>query len=119
MTIDPTSAPFTFLGDLEVYATLVVGPVADIGVMTRRAFMRHHVQRLTVEGDRPLACPGVLTALFVLGGNLVAVDASGEVSLTPGDVLTLASGDPPVVVRVAPGGARCAVDTLLVDFARP
>jgi environmental stress-induced protein Ves len=119
VTLDPGSAPFGFIGDLAIHASLVAGPVADVGVMTRRSALLHRARRIALEGDRTVTCPGVLTVLLVLAGDLVATDGGAEIALTRGDVLTLGPGEPPAVVRVAPASDRPPADLLLVDFVRP
>jgi environmental stress-induced protein Ves len=117
VTLDASSRPFVFTGDDPCTATLKDGPITDLNVMTRRAALRHHAVRVTLDADRSLTCTGALTVLVVLTGDLVAADDDGELALGKGDVLTLSPGDPLVVVRAKLPSAPLA-DVLLVDFMR-
>jgi len=112
--LDTTSRPFAFTGEDPCFATLKRGAITDVNIMTRRSALHHHVVRVTLDSDRSLTCAGALTVFAVLGGELVAKDADGEVTLVAGDFLALYPGDPLVVVEV--GSNRAEV--LLIDFTR-
>jgi uncharacterized protein len=111
VTLDATSAPFSFTGGDPVVAKLV---------MTRRSVLRHRAGKLTLDGGeaRTFACAGELALLVVLEGSVVA-GGGKPVSLERGEVLMLSAGH--AAVRVEPAGARADATPptlLLVDFFR-
>ncbi len=120
VTLDATSAPFSFTGGDPVVAKLVDGPISDLNVMTRRSVLRHRAGKLTLDGGeaRTFACAGELALLVVLEGSVVA-GGGKPVSLERGEVLMLSAGH--AAVRVEPAGARADATPptlLLVDFFR-
>jgi environmental stress-induced protein Ves len=112
--LESTSPPFVFAGDDPCGATLKDGPVSDLNVMSRRSVMKHRAIRVKLDAEQSLACAGALSVIVVLSGDLTATDDAGALTLTTGDVLTLAPGEPLVIVRPSGAGA----EVLLVDFTR-
>jgi environmental stress-induced protein Ves len=112
--LESTSPPFVFAGDDPCGATLKDGPVSDLNVMSRRSVMKHRAIRVKLDAEQSLACAGALSVIVILSGDLTATDDAGALTLTTGDVLTLAPGEPLVIVRPSGAGA----EVLLVDFTR-
>jgi hypothetical protein len=113
--LDRASRPFAFTGGDPCTAALKDGPVEDVNVMTRRAALRHHALRVTLDQARTLTCEGELSLLVVLNGSVVATDATGEIPLGPRDILTVSPGDSQVILE-SPSGSPA--DVLLVDITR-
>jgi uncharacterized protein len=90
------SAPLPFAADAATTAALADGPITDLNVMSRRGRIAHHVERLTVAGDRELPLEAHTALIFAENGAIeVTIGAEGS-SLGPRDCL---------VVRNASGAA--------------
>jgi environmental stress-induced protein Ves len=113
--LDKESRPFAFTGGDSCVATLEDGPVEDVNVMTRRAALRHHAHRVTLDQARTLTCLGELSLFVVLTGSVLATDGAGEIALGPRDVLTVSPASAPVILET-PSGPPANV--LLVDITR-
>ena len=55
--LTPTSPPLSFPADAPTQAALTGGPITDLNVMTRRGVLRHHVERLVLDGNEGLLLP--------------------------------------------------------------
>jgi environmental stress-induced protein Ves len=115
VALDTASAPFSFTGDDPVTARLMMGPVNDLNVMTRRGVFHHEVSRVRLDEERSLEAEGELSVVVLLEGEAVARSALGEASWTRGDVVVVSPHDPPTLVT-AREGAPAAL--LLIDVFR-
>ncbi|NVD41453.1 HutD family protein [Ensifer sp. HO-A22] len=107
------SAPLAFPADTATSAKLIDGTIVDLNVMTRRGKLTHHVRRLVVEGEGPLASEAAATMLLCHRGA-VTLDGSGQtVALSAGDAV-LASG-PLAASLKAPAG--CTLFLIEIDTA--
>ncbi|SFQ52602.1 hypothetical protein SAMN05216229_1308 [Geopseudomonas sagittaria] len=93
------SAPLAFPGELAVTATLPGGPVGDFNLMTRRARWTHHLQRLRLCGEWPLAADADLTLVYCAAG--VGLDCW----LAGGRELRLAAGEGVLLDALVDGAA--------------
>jgi environmental stress-induced protein Ves len=82
------SEPLSFPADTVTGARLIGGPIGDLNVMTRRARMRHSVERLIVSGDIEFASETDAMAVFCLEGPLMV----GENEINRLDTLWLDAG---------------------------
>ncbi|KQV65111.1 HutD family protein [Rhizobium sp. Root1220] len=79
--------PLAFPADVAVSATLASGPITDLNVMTRRAGLRHDVERAEVN-DRFKAGIGTLIWLVLCHRGSVSVEWQQESEfLNSGDTL--------------------------------
>ncbi|OCJ12988.1 HutD-family protein [Rhizobium sp. AC44/96] len=84
------SEPLPFPADVAVSATLPGGPITDLNVMTRRARLRHRVERTKVDGRLSVETAGTWLVLCQQGtlslqwaGESVVLDA-GDAFLVEG-----------------------------------
>ena len=83
------SAPLPFAADVPVTAVLADGPITDLNVMTRRSVLKHHVERLHVDGHSIAEVDAQIWLLLCHGGAVV-LDWDGEkAELNKGDTLLL------------------------------
>jgi environmental stress-induced protein Ves len=113
--LDTKSPPFSFTGDDLVTARLMMGPVRDLNVMTRRGVFHHEVNRVRLDEACSLEAEGELSVVVLLEGEAVAKSANGEASWVRGDVVVVLPNDPPVLVETrSPAPAAL----LLIDVFR-
>ena len=93
VTLTPSSPPLTFAGDQPVTATLVGGTITDLNVMSRRGHVRHHVERLMLDGRMPLDTLSGSTAVFCQTGSLTIAVAGLTRSLQSKDCAILERAD--------------------------
>ncbi|KRB59399.1 HutD-family protein [Rhizobium sp. Root708] len=80
-----TSEPLSFPADVAVSATLPGGPITDLNVMTRRARLRHRVERIEVDGR---------CSVHVATGTWLVLCQHGTLSLgLAGEPMVLDAGD--------------------------
>jgi len=113
LSLDRASQPVAFTADDPCTGKLTDGPIIDFNVMTRRRTFRHRVRRVALEGEQSLTCPGELTLLVVLEGQVKAVEDGTTLTLAARDILALAPGEP--VVCLSSEGEP---ELLLVDIWR-
>jgi environmental stress-induced protein Ves len=113
--LDTTSPPFSFTGDDPVTARLMMGPVRDLNVMTRRSVFHHEVSRVRLDAACSLEAEGELSVVVLLEGEAVARSASGEASWVRGDVVVVSPDDPPVLVETR---SPLPAALLLIDVFR-
>lgn len=63
-----------FAGEAQVFGALIDGPVTDFNIMVRRDRMRMRAETLRIDGPQEIAHGWGTAALFVLGGELAAMD---------------------------------------------
>jgi hypothetical protein len=91
VTLTPQSPPFSFAGDVPVFARIGAGSVTDLNVMTRRGAWRHRVTRHCAETEIcPAAGTGMVAVLAWQGGLDVDVQGGRE-TLGAGDALFMAA----------------------------
>jgi len=99
------SAPLAFPADVAVAAALGDGPITDLNVMTRRAGLRHWVEKVDVDSTAT-AHPPTPTWIFLCHQGSVAVEWNGEhADLGPKDALLLEGAEG--IDVVVSGKARC------------
>ena len=84
VTLERTTAPHRFLGEMPIHATLIDDPVVDLNMMTRRDVCQHHMQRLGEGSHFVSAADAQQVLLYCANGE--AVLRSGEV-ITQGDLV--------------------------------
>lgn len=114
VTLTPQSPPFSFAGDVPVFARIGAGAITDLNVMTRRGVWRHRVTRHCAETE---VCPSAGTRMVAVlagpGGLDIAVQGARE-TLGAGDALFLAA--PFAAVRiVAPRSGFYVVELARAD----
>ncbi len=89
------SEPLSFPADVAVSATLPGGPITDLNVMTRRARLRHRVERMKVDGPSSVEIAGTWLVLCQQGtlslqwaGESIVLDA-GDAFLVEGAANTV------------------------------
>lgn len=89
------SEPLSFPADVAVSATLPGGPITDLNVMTRRARLRHRVERRKVDGYSSVQTAGTWLVLCQQGtlslhwaGESIVLDA-GDAFLVEGAANTV------------------------------
>jgi environmental stress-induced protein Ves len=89
------SEPLPFPADVAVSATLPGGPITDLNVMTRRARLRHRVERTKVDGRLSVETAGTWLVLCQQGtlslqwaGESIVLDA-GDAFLVEGAANTV------------------------------
>ena len=111
LTLGEASAPLSFPGDLTVTATLRVGPITDLNVMTRRGRWTHTVERLRLTEGQVLPPDGLLLA-FARTPVEIATRA-GPVRLGPHDAVLV--DDQPLDIWPPPGQVA---DLLVIRLRR-
>jgi hypothetical protein len=117
VTLTPQSPPFSFAGDVPVFARLGAGAITDLNVMTRRGAWRHRVGRHGAETEICPAAGDCMVAVLAWQGGL-DIDVQGaRETLGAGDALFLAA--PFAAVRVvAPRSGFYVVELARVDTGR-
>lgn len=91
--LSPDSEPVALAGDVPTDATVVVGPVTDLNVMTRRGRVRSTLRRHLVREPQHIQTVAVTTVLL----------AHDEISITHGDIQhTLAAFDAILIEPATP-----------------
>ncbi|QKD04397.1 HutD/Ves family protein [Mesorhizobium loti] len=99
--LTPASAPFAFPADLPTSAALIVGPITDLNVMTRRGRMLHSVERLAISRPEDIATGAGSTLILCYKGEAVFPEA-GSIRLGPLDTLLLGPEAPALRAEPAP-----------------
>ena len=97
ITLDTTSPPFAFPGNVATTASLLDGPIVDFNVMTRRGRFTHVVERVmlargeSARGLSPQSSPSMgrspTTLLFCARGSVVILVPPAGIVLCHHDVL--------------------------------
>jgi environmental stress-induced protein Ves len=96
LTLDRRSPPLSFPADRATTGMLVAGPITDLNVMTRRARMRHRVERASANAAFDFSAEGGIGMILCHEGR-IEIDGS---SVGAGETLWLVANDGPV--RVIP-----------------
>lgn len=110
VSLDLTSPPYRFAGDIPVTGRLPAGPIVDLNVMTRRTACRHQARRLSAgnsarttgmtclvlahRGDARLSMDGTDIAVPEGHAALVTEAPSAEAVAAPAGILYLVEIDP-------------------------
>jgi len=80
VTLDQSSAPYRFAADRPAEARLLVGPVSNLNIMTRRDRLTHLMRRVELQGSLEVSVRGTLLVLCHTGAVQI-----GDASLGPLD----------------------------------
>jgi hypothetical protein len=102
-SVDLTAAsdPLSFPGDVAASANLLVGPVTDLNVMTRRGHLTHSMKRHLIDAPTDLALDADTALLFCAAGSVQVTMSDGTARLAARESL-LADDRPRGPWRVVP-----------------
>jgi uncharacterized protein len=108
VVLTPSSAPFSFPGDISVSAELWGGPARDFNVMTRRGVWRHQV---TAHRQSFAVAPpaGAHVAIMLATGTATIRAANVTADLGALDTALLSADDSPAAVELSPDALAYAV----------
>lgn len=100
-TLTPTTPIFEFAGEETVNSSLLLGPVTDLNVMTRRHCCSHKLARAGVSGSLgiPALAHSHTRVLYVVRGDLTILSSDVETALASGDAILLSGADQAVTVH--------------------
>jgi uncharacterized protein len=98
MELGPQSPALAFAGDVPVSATLIGGPIIDLGVMTRRGAWRHRLVREDVTGTRTMVADADATLVVIRSG----IVRMGGDPLQPRDAVRLTAGERLIAIADTP-----------------
>jgi environmental stress-induced protein Ves len=83
------SDPLAFAADIAVSATLAAGTITDLNVMSRRGALRHHVERVEVDGSASVRVKDRTWLVLCHRGSVDLEWENGKAGLAPGDSVLL------------------------------
>jgi uncharacterized protein len=107
--LTPSSAPFSFPGDVNVSAELWGGPARDFNVMTRRGAWRHQVTAHHRQPFQVAPDAGAFAAILLTHGTATISAANGAADLGALDTALLSVDDSPAAVELSPDALAYAV----------
>jgi environmental stress-induced protein Ves len=78
VTLTNSSAPYSFPADAATSAELVVGPITDLNVMTKRGRCRHKVSERVVDGLTDISLDSAQALLFCRSGSMLVGTGQAE-----------------------------------------
>ena len=101
LTLSRETAPAVFPGDAAAYATLEVGPVLDLNLMSRRGTMRAGLARLDVLSPQDVDPLGASVLVIAAGAPLRVVSPTGACDLEGFDAVLFADASASLLVEAA------------------
>lgn len=86
------SDPLAFPADVSVSATLADGTITDLNVMSRRASLRHKVERIDVDATSTLKVHATTWVALCHRGDVILECGGNRADLGPGDAFLLEGG---------------------------
>ena len=84
LSLTQGSLPYRFSGETAIHAELVLGPVVDLNLMTRRDVCQHFMQRL-MSGEHFVSAPDAQQILLYCATGSAMIQLIGE--LQAGDLM--------------------------------
>jgi uncharacterized protein len=91
--LDQLSEPLFFPADIPTSADLVLGPVTDINVMTRRKIFTHEVRRLVWQEPLQLTLKADATVIFCAAGTIDITSQGEAIQLAQNDCALFQKSD--------------------------